>query len=62
MYCRQIFWSLILSGELAEMFELILHQNVEGIDSSNGDNELESMKAFCVFIKLIGNECFITNN
>jgi hypothetical protein len=77
MYCRQIFWSLIQNDEIETIFEQILigqQLNTESneapqIDSSSkaegetADKQiLDSMRAFSNFIKIIGNECFITNN
>lgn len=78
MYCRQIFWSLIQNDEIETIFEQILIQqepdagpkDAAQIDSSanqgqgsTGDSQiLDSMRAFSNFIKVIGNECFITNN
>lgn len=68
MYCRQIFWSLIQNDDIEKIFELILHQpkeDGEQILSSSRDNDdeiLNSMRSFTVFMKVIGNECFITNN
>ena len=62
MYCRQIFWSLIQNDDFTTIFQLILH-NEDQIDSKNDSKDVvESMRAFTVFIKVIGNECFITNN
>jgi len=51
-YCRQIFWSLIQNDDIEKIFELIL----------NSASMASSMRSFCIFIKVIGNECFITNN
>jgi hypothetical protein len=51
-YCRQIFWSLIQNDDIEKIFSLILN-------SSSMEN---SIRSFCIFIKVIGNECFITNN
>lgn len=68
MYCRQIFWSLIQNDDIEKIFELILHQPKEDgeqiLSSSRGNDDeiLNSMRSFTVFMKVIGNECFITNN
>jgi hypothetical protein len=64
MYCRQIFWSLIQNDDIIRIFELILQQGPEEIDSAGktDSQSLDSVRAFTVFIKVIGNECFITNN
>ena len=32
------------------------------LGSGEGDESMKSMKSFVTFLKVIGNECFITNN
>ena len=49
MYCRHVFWSLIQKDDLDSIFSLILETPSE-------------MRAFATFIKVLGNECFITGN
>jgi hypothetical protein len=49
MYCRHVFWSLIQKDDLDLIFSLILENPSE-------------MRAFGTFIKVLGNECFITGN
>ena len=49
MYCRHVFWSLIQKDDIEKIFSMILETPSE-------------MKAFSVFLKVLGNECFITGN
>ena len=49
MYCRHVFWSLIQKDDIEKIFTMVL-------ESENG------MKQFSVFLKVLGNECFITGN
>ena len=55
MYCRQIFWSLIQNDEVESIFGQIW-------DRAEETSLISSFRSFCNFIKVIGNECFITNN
>jgi hypothetical protein len=55
MYCRQIFWSLIQNDEVESIFGQIW-------DRAEEASMISSFRSFCNFIKVIGNECFITNN
>lgn len=49
MYCRHIFWTLIQKDDIEIIFNMVL-------ESQN------DMKAFSTFLKVLGNECFITGN
>lgn len=66
MYCRQIFWSLIQNDDVEAIFEQIWDQTPSSKEEpSNSEDDkqmMSSLRAFCNFIKVIGNECFITNN
>jgi hypothetical protein len=65
MYCRQIFWSFIQNDNIETIFEQILNikanDDQKQIDSGSSQKKAR-MRSFCSFIKVIGNECFITNN
>lgn len=47
IYCRQIFWSIVQKD--STMFRFLLE--------TEGD-----MRAFVSFVKVVGNECFVTGN
>ena len=47
--CRNIFWNLIQKDKIARIFEFLL-------------TTPEDMKAFVTFLKVIGNDCYITQN
>ena len=47
MLCRNIFWNLIQKDKIAKIFDFLL-------------TTPEDMRAFVTFLKVIGNECFIT--
>lgn len=49
MYCRHIFWSLIQKDSITALFDFLLVTQ-------------EDMRAFVTFIKVVGNECYITAN
>jgi len=50
MYCRHVFWSLIQKEQdIEKIFSLVLESPQE-------------MHSFSVFLKVLGNECFITGN
>ncbi len=49
MYCRAIFWNLIQKDKISKIFDFLLASE-------------EDMKAFITFLKVIGNECYITQN
>ena len=49
MYCRHVFWSLIQKDDIEKIFEMVLEKE-------------DDMRAFSVFLKVLGNECFITGN
>ncbi|CDW71537.1 UNKNOWN [Stylonychia lemnae] len=49
MYCRHVFWSLIQKDDIHNLFSMVLETETE-------------MKSFSVFLKVLGNECFITGN
>ena len=49
MYCRQVFWSLIQKDDIEKIFDMVLEKESQ-------------MRSFSVFLKVLGNECFITSN
>lgn len=49
MYCRHIFWSLIQKDKIESMFDFLL-------------TTPEDIKSFVTFIKVVGNESYITAN
>lgn len=49
MYCRHVFWSLIQKDDVTVIFSLIL-------------DTPSAMKSFATYLKVLGNECFITCN
>ena len=51
MYCRHVFWSLIQKDDIEKVFHVILETESQA-----------EIKSFSVFLKVLGNECFITGN
>ena len=49
MYCRHVFWSLIQKDDVSVIFSLIL-------------DTPSAMNSFATYLKVLGNECFITGN
>lgn len=49
MYCRHVFWSLIQKDDIETIFSMVLETE-------------NDMKSLSVFLKVLGNECFITGN
>jgi len=49
MYCRHLLWSLIQKDSVERIFELVLQTDSE-------------MRAFATFLRVLGNECFVTEN
>jgi len=49
MYCRQIFWNMIKKDNMEELFKALF-------------NRESDIKAFATFLKVIGNESYITKN
>jgi hypothetical protein len=49
MYCRHIFWSLVQRDRLDKLFDFLLLTE-------------QDMRAFVTFIKVVGNECYVTAN
>lgn len=49
MYCRNIFWNLIQKDKIAKIFNFLL-------------TTPEDMRAFVTFLKVVGNECYVTEN
>lgn len=54
MYCRHVFWSLIQKDDIERIFSVILQGERE--------EAATDVKSFSVFLKVLGNECFITGN
>lgn len=49
MYCRHVFWSLIQKDDIEAIFTMVLES-------------ASDMRAFSTFLKVLGNECFVTGN
>ena len=49
MYCRQIFWNMIQKDNMEELFKALFLKESD-------------IKAFASFLKVIGNESYITKN
>jgi predicted thioredoxin/glutaredoxin len=49
MYCRQIFWNMIQKDNMEELFKALFLKESD-------------IKAFACFLKVIGNESYITKN